>query len=150
MTRNNRAPWQRTEIERGRRKATAAIELVLVLPILITVIGGVADLGRIIKGDMTLSNAVRIGGDYAMSHRFSVDEGNEWKLRVRDAVLLESANLNRFDPTLLTVVVTTNVESDVHTLVTIEATYPVGWTLFWVTPGSRINLHHSVTVRQIR
>ncbi|QDT57457.1 TadE-like protein [Caulifigura coniformis] len=150
MIANNRAWLPGTDAPPEPRQATAAMELVLVLPILVTVIGGIADLGRIIKADMTLSNAVRIGGDYAMSNRFSEDEANGWKLRLRDAVLLESANLNRFDPALLTVDITTEVEADLHTLVTIEASYPVGWTLFWVTPGSRINLRHSVTVRQIR
>jgi Flp pilus assembly protein TadG len=133
-----------------RRSGTAAIELVLVLPILITIIGGAVDLGRIIEGDLKLSNAVRVGADYAGAHRYSEDQAAEWKDRVRDAVLLEAANLRHFDVGLLNVDIRPVVESDTHTTVTVSATYPMSMNLFWIGPGEHVTLRHSVSTRQIR
>lgn len=133
-----------------RRTATAAVELVLVLPLLIIVIGGMVDLGRIVEGNLTLSNAVRVGADYASANRYQPDTSAAWKGRIRDAVLLDAVNLKGFDPSQLTVDVSVVEEAEYHTIVEVTASIPMPVNLFWFGPSSQVLLRHSVTTRQIR
>jgi Flp pilus assembly protein TadG len=123
---------------------------VLVLPILVTVISGAVDLGRIIEGNLKLSNAVRVGADYAAAHRSSPDHASDWKARVQDSVLMEASNLRHFDSARLAVEVTTLEVSELHTIVTVSASYSLPLTLFWVSSDTRVPLQHSVSTRQIR
>lgn len=136
--------------ETARRGGTAALELVLVLPLLVTIFGGAVDLGRIIEGDLKLSNAVRVGADYAAVHRYSPDQANDWTSRVQAAVLQEAANLRRFDPGQLTVEVSAVTESQFHTIVTVTASYPLPMSLFWFRSGTQVTLRHTVSMRQFR
>ena len=134
----------------ARRAGTAAIELVLLLPLLITIISGTVDLGRIIQADMTFSNAVRVGAEYGAAHRWSSGTLPAWKTKIQDAVLMEASNLRGFDPQKLVVTVTPVVLSDEETVVTVTATYALSLKLFWVGSGFSVTLNHSVAMRNFR
>lgn len=132
------------------RSGTAALELVLLLPLLVTIISGTVDLGRVIQADMTLSNAVRVGAEYAAAHRYSSDTLAAWKTRTQEAVLTEASNLRGFNSNQLIVTATPTVESDVHTVVVVTASYPLSLKLFWVSSGYSVTLSHTVVMRSFR
>ena len=54
-------------LRRGRR-GNAAVELALVMPILVSAVAFVADIGTAAYNSMTLKGAVRAGIDYAVRH----------------------------------------------------------------------------------
>ncbi|WP_277453121.1 TadE family protein [Janibacter sp. DB-40] len=64
----------------GHDRGAAAVEMALVLPLLLVIVGGVADFGRYFFYEVTLTNAVREGARVAV-----VDDTADVELRVRTA-----------------------------------------------------------------
>ncbi|WP_338748801.1 TadE family protein [Janibacter alittae] len=65
---------------RWHDRGAAAVEIAIILPMLLLVIGGIVDFGRFFFYEVTLTNAVREGARVAV-----VDDAADVELRVRTA-----------------------------------------------------------------
>ncbi|MEX0717821.1 MAG: TadE/TadG family type IV pilus assembly protein [Planctomycetaceae bacterium] len=127
---------------RRSRLGAAALEFAVVLPVLILVVLGCIDFGRVAHSDVTLSNAVGAGTAYAATHRVTPETHASWSAAIREIVLEEMQNLREFDESRF------EIASDFHhdpggdVVVVIEATYPFETAVVW--PG----LPHAFDLRQ--
>lgn len=133
-----------------RRRATAATELCITLPLLVTLAVGGVDLGRAIYTSIALSNAARTGVEYAATHKFTSFTRPFWETQVRQAVIDEMQPISGFDPQRLTVIITTLSESSGLFIATVEAHYPFETIVNWVAVPHSVDLKRAVTMRQIR
>lgn len=97
---------------RGER-AQATVELALVLPVLLLLVLGIVEFGRLYSDQLILQNAAREGV------RVAAVGGSD--SQVRDRVLASAPGL---DPNALAVTVTRDTASK---LVTVSLQYPVTW-----------------------
>jgi beta-lactam-binding protein with PASTA domain len=80
-------PWRRNEVSRGQ----ALVEFAIVLPVLALLLVMALDFGRVYFGWVSLTNAARVGANYASSHSDAWSAGrtaeiDEFKQLVRDNV----------------------------------------------------------------
>lgn len=57
-----------------RERGTAAVEMALVLPVLLLVVGGIIDLGRMYMGEILVTNAARDGARMAALQSYTGDD----------------------------------------------------------------------------
>jgi len=131
MSRRTRpaAPDRRLRLRAG----TTALELVCVLPLLIALVLGAADLGRFAHYDNVVSNAARLGAEYGATHRRTVLNASAWEERVVAAVHEELAHLPDFDADLLVLTVEATEQDNDRLLVEVEVTYQFEMVVDW--PG---------------
>jgi len=110
-------------IHATHRRAVAAAELALVLPLLVILIGGCVDFGRFSHVNITVNNAARAGAEFGSTHSCTPPTLTLWQDNVRQAVVSEMAGLSRFDPARLTVTITLVTEGE-HPRVEVEVSYP--------------------------
>lgn len=132
---------QRSQQSR-RRRGLAAIEFALVLPVLILIVLGCIDFGRVAHDDITLSNATGAGAAYAATHRVTPTTYASWSAAVHDIVLDEMRNLSNFDPARLHVSSDFTEDAFGNVIVTVEATYRFQTAVVW--PG----LPHVLDLRE--
>jgi Flp pilus assembly protein TadG len=85
-----------------RRRAIAALEAAFVLPILVTFLAGIIDLGRLAKVSNSLSNAARNGAQYASTNTTAAANAAQ----IRAVAVTEMANLPNVTSTNPTVTAT--------------------------------------------
>jgi Flp pilus assembly protein TadG len=124
------------------RRAVAAAELAIVLPLLVVLIGGCIDFGRFSHTNITVTNAARAGAEFGSTHPCTAATLTLWEQQVRQAVADEMAGLDRFDPARLTVIVTRVTEGD-HPRVEVDVSYPFHLVGEW--PG----LPEQLTLRRV-
>ena len=64
-----------TFIRNGKLKAQAIVEFMLLLPILLLLVLGAIDFGRLFYVKIVLTNAAREGANYLAFHKFDQDDG---------------------------------------------------------------------------
>jgi Flp pilus assembly protein TadG len=135
---------------RRDRRATAATELALVLPLLMTLILGCVDFGRIAYAYCAVSNASRTGAEYGATHNFTTFTRASWQSRVKQAVIAEMSGISNFDASQLQVDV--NTTSDTYGLfrVTVDVQYPFTTIIGWPGVPQNVVLWRSISMRQIR
>lgn len=114
-----------------REDGQAAAEMVLVLPILIAILLGIAQFGIAFNNYITLTDATRAGARKAAVARFTGDAGAA-------AAALVKSDAGNLDPSQLSVSVTSTNWNVPGSDVTVTATYPysidiLGWV---VTSGT--------------
>jgi len=115
------------------RDGTTALELVCVLPVLLAIVLGAADLGRFAQYDNVVSNAARLGAEYGATHRRTALNARAWEERVRDVVHEELAYVPDFDAGRLTLNVAMTSPDGQTQQVEVEASYPFEMIVDW--PG---------------
>jgi Flp pilus assembly protein TadG len=132
------------------RRATAATELALVLPLLLTLILGCVDFGRIAYTYCAVSNASREGAEYGATHNFTAYTRATWQTRLQQAVTAEMSAVPGFDASQLQVNVSTT--SDAYGLfrVTVEVEYPFTTVVPWPGTSQNVLLWCSTSMREIR
>jgi Flp pilus assembly protein TadG len=115
------------------RSGTTALELVCVLPVLIAIILGAADLGRFAQFDNIVSNAARLGAEYGATHRRTALNADAWEERIVEVVHEELAHLPDFDASAVTLNVEVTDDDDAPLLIDVEVTYPFEMIVDW--PG---------------
>jgi Flp pilus assembly protein TadG len=115
------------------RHGTTALELVCVLPVLLAIVLGAADLGRFAHYDNIVSNATRLGAEYGATHRRTALNAATWEERVREAVLDELASMPEFDADKLTLNVAMTSPDGQTFEVEVESSYPFEMIVDW--PG---------------
>src|SRR5438132_3408386 len=67
------------------RKAVAAAELALILPLLVTLVLGAVDFGRFAFNYIAVTNAARAGASYGIMNNYTASTLTTWKANVRQA-----------------------------------------------------------------
>ncbi|MFO1092918.1 MAG: TadE family protein [Planctomycetaceae bacterium] len=134
----------------GTRAGTTAVELVCVLPVLVGLILGAADLGRSANYDNVLSNVARVGAEYGATHRRTRRNADQWEQRLIVAATEEAMHLPHFDASLLTLTVTTTTEADGRLRVQVTAAYPFETVVHWPGFPTDIPLASSVSFVEYR
>jgi len=124
------------------RRAVAAAELALVLPLLVILIGGCVDFGRFSHVSITVTNAARAGAEFGITHPSTAPTLNLWQQQVRQAVENEMAGLKHFDTAKLTVTSTIITTGD-YPRVEVDVSYPFETVGHW--PG----LPKPLTLRRV-
>jgi Flp pilus assembly protein TadG len=133
-----------------RRAGTAAVELAMALPVLLLIVLGCVDYGRVMYDAIALENAVGAGSDYAATHRFTDYTKPTWETRVRERISDEMQGVPHFDSASLTVAVTSETGPDDGVRVTITATYPFHPVVDWPGLPNSVTLRHRVSAWQYR
>jgi Flp pilus assembly protein TadG len=133
-----------------RRRGTAALEFVIVLPVLFVIVIGATDLSRIMHAENVVSNAARAGAAYGATHQYSDYASADWESRVEEAVRQEAAHVPSYDEDLLDVDVTTETDQLGGRNIRVEVTYPFELVIDWPGWPAQIVLTRQVTMRAHR
>lgn len=133
---------------RVNRGGTAAIELAIVLPVLLLLVFGAIDFGRVAYYATALDNAVGCGAQYAATHRFTEYTVDDWETRVRDKVSDEMQGVNNFERNSLRTEIATENTPGQGIRVTVTATYPFQTIVDWPGLPRELLLRHRVSAWQ--
>ncbi len=133
-----------------RRRGAAAVEFALVLPILVTVLLGSTDFGRVSYYTIAIANAARCGAEYASMNPYDSSTQTAWTTGVTQAVANELSQSTAFDTSQLTVTVTNVTESGGLRRVSVQVTYPFTTIITWPSIPHSFNLQQTVAMRGIR
>lgn len=133
-----------------RRSGTAALEFVIVLPVLLVVVVGATDLGRVMYFENVLSNAAREGAAYGATHQYTDYTYDNWETRVDARTREEAAHLPAFDDGLLTVDIDAEEDLDGSRRVRVDVVYPFELIIHWPGWPNQITLSRHVTMRAHR
>jgi len=131
------------------RRAVAAAELALVLPLLLILIGGCIDFGRFSHVNITVTNAARTGAEFGSTHTCTPATLTLWEDNVRQAVVNEMAGLRRFDAARLTVTITLVTVGD-HPRVEVDVGYPFETLGHWPGLPKHLTLRRVVSMSTAR
>lgn len=132
------------------RSGAAAVEFAVVLPVLVLLLVGGADLGRCFYSTIAVANAARAGAQYASMTPYDVNNTSGWFTRINEAVTDEFSSSSQFNTTLLTVTTTLQTESDGSNRVSVQVSYPFRTLIKWGVLPSRFTITQSVAMRVVR
>ena len=135
----------------SNRRGVAALELVIILPVLITIVLGCVDFGRFAYTHIAVTNGARAGADFASSNRYTAVSQTTWLTNVRQAVLDEMSQMpgfNSADLSVPTPVVTT--ENTGLKRLSVQVNYPFKTIVTWPGIPSQMALTRTVQMRCIR
>jgi Flp pilus assembly protein TadG len=132
------------------RSGTAALEFVCVLPALIVIVLGAADLSRIRYHENVLTNAARTGAAYGATHRATDYNYDEWEAAVVARAREEATNLPDFNAGRFEVDVTMILDADGSQRVHVETSYPFAMLIDWPGWPRQWTLRQSVSMRRYR
>lgn len=135
---------------RGQRRGAAVVELAVVLPLLLLIVFGCVDFGRVAYHSIALNNATGAGAAYAATHRFTEFTRAAWESRVREAVIEEMQHVPDFDPGALQTEIETLAGPNDNVRVTVEARYPFHTLVEWPALPTRLLLRRTVSAMQYR
>lgn len=141
-------PRRGRALSRLNRRGTAALEFMVLLPLLISLCLVAVDLGRFGYLYLALSQATRAGGDYAATHNFNANTQASWETQVEDAIAAEMSNVANFQASDLNIQIQTSQDSDGLHHCEIEATYPFAPVVGWPGFANGIVLRRQLTTRQ--
>jgi Flp pilus assembly protein TadG len=131
------------------RAGTTALELVCVLPVLIAIVLGAADLGRLAHYDNIVSNAARLGAEYGATHRRTSLNAAAWEDRVVAAVHEELAHLPDFDADALELNLDVSDASD-PLQIEVEVAYPFEMIVDWPGLPGEFDIRATVAYEEYR
>jgi Flp pilus assembly protein TadG len=131
------------------RRAVAAAELAVTLPLLVILIGGCIDFGRFSHVNITVTNAARAGAEFGSTHPCTPATLPLWQEQVQQAVVDEMTGLDRFDPTLLTVTITRVTVGD-QPRVEVDVSYPFQTIGDWPGIPQQLSLQRVVSMPTTR
>jgi Flp pilus assembly protein TadG len=143
-------PRQRPICQQTERCGAAAIEFAIVLPILMTILLGATDFGRVSHSTIAIANAARSGAAYASMNPFDSSTQSAWTTNVNQAVKDELSQSTVFDTSKLIITVNNTVESGGLRRVSVQVTYPFKTIVNWPSIPSSFNLQQTVVMRCIR
>ena len=74
---------------RPRRRGVSAVEFALVLPVLLTLVGGAVDFGRCFYTHIAVTNAARAGAEFASTHPVTTVTSAWWQAAIGGIVARE-------------------------------------------------------------
>lgn len=133
-----------------KRPGAAAIEFVIVLPILVTVVLGMSDFGRLYYSAISITNAARAGAAYGCMNPYDTASHSAWQSSVQQAVIDELSASPVFDTSKVAVTVNSVTEADGLKRVSVQVTYPFKTIINWTFIPSSVDLSQTVVMRGIR
>ncbi|MGQ9457375.1 MAG: TadE/TadG family type IV pilus assembly protein [Anaerolineae bacterium] len=103
----------------GRTRGQSAVEFALAFPVVVLLILGLVDLGRLMWAYQSLAHAVREGTRYAIVHGSASPQPAD-EVAIRNVVVQAAATLN---PDQITVLVSWDPDNAPGSRVTVEAHY---------------------------
>jgi Flp pilus assembly protein TadG len=146
-TTNTYPPTARRRLD---RRAAAATELALVLPLLMTIVLGCVDFGRIAYAYVAVANASRVGAEYGATHKFTPYTQPSWTSRLRQGVADEMAHVTAFDPAKLQTTISTAADAYGLVRVTVDVEYPFESVVPWPGIPQNVLLWRRTSMREIR
>jgi Flp pilus assembly protein TadG len=143
-------PPARLSPAHGDRRAAAAVEFAIVLPLLMTFFLGATDFGRVSYSTIAIANAARSGAAFASMNPVDPVTLGAWTAGVNQAVVDELSQSTAFDPSKLVVGITRVTESGGLRRVEVQVTYPFETIVNWPTLPSSFDLRQTVSMRCIR
>jgi Flp pilus assembly protein TadG len=135
---------------RRRRHGTAAVELVLVSPVLITLALGAVDFGRFAYNYIAVTNAARAGASYGAMNSCLPTYFTTWQTNIQTAVTNEMSQQTGFVSKNLTVSSSSTIEGTGLRRVTVTASYPFTTVVNWPKIPSSTTLVATVVMRSVR
>lgn len=139
---------RRPNPQRLLRRATAATELAICLPLLLTVAIGCADFGRYVHRQIAVANAARVAAEYGATHRVTEATLDAWKEKVEDAALRELEALQDYSQSETRV--ETAIDGFDEGTITVEVETTFHTAIDWPFVPSSVPLFHRVAMRQYR
>jgi Flp pilus assembly protein TadG len=140
-----------TRIASPRRRGAAIIEFAIVLPVLVTIVLGCVDFGRFAYTEIDVTNAARVGAEFASLHPYTTNTLTQWRTNIHTLVENELKNVYNYNTNLLTLpnpVVTT--DADGQRRVQVQVTYPFSTLVSWPFIPSQVNIQRTTQMRIIR
>lgn len=135
---------------RPNRRAAAAVEFAIILPLLMTIFLGATDFGRVSYSTIAIANAARSGAAFASMNPVDSATLGAWTAGVNQAVVDELSQSTAFDPSKVVVVITRVTESGGLRRVEVQVTYPFTTIVNWPMIPSSFDLRQTVAMRCIR
>ena len=153
MSSKNSVPIRRSRrftLARRQRGGAAAVEFAIVLPVLVTILLGATDFGRVSYSTIAIANAARAGAAYASMNPYDSSAPTPWTTNVTQAITDELSQSTAFDTSKLTVTVTYVIEASDLRRVSVQVTYPFKTLITWPSIPSTFNIQQTVVMRCIR
>ena len=134
------------------RRAAAAVELALILPLFITIVLATVDFGRFAYMYLSVINASRAAAGFASCTPYSAGSLGNWRQAVREAVMDEMSEQRGFDATRLNIstpLVTTEAGTGFRR-VQITVTYRFETVVNWPLLPGQFDLGQTVEMRRVR
>ncbi|MGE0529393.1 MAG: TadE family protein [Bdellovibrionales bacterium] len=137
--------WTRTMKIGGRRQASTAVELALILPFLVLFMLGAVDFGRFAYFYLAVTNGARTGAGVGSEHLFTPGTLSRWEGKIREAVIEELAGMPGFEENNVTITLRTTQEADDLWQAAVTVHYPFKTAVNWPTLKTSVELGHTVT-----
>ncbi|QDT34170.1 TadE/TadG family type IV pilus assembly protein [Thalassoglobus polymorphus] len=132
------------------REGTAATELAIMLPVLLTFLLGCVDYGRVTYWAISVSNANATGCFYGATHRLSSLNSDAWEEKIQLLIAEELSENHGFEPDNLSSEIETELDANEILLVTVRTSYAFRTIVNWPGLPHEVALSESVTFRQFR
>src|SRR5438477_7923972 len=114
----------RRRILRKSRRGAAAVEMVMVAPVLVTMVFGCIDFGRFAYNYIALNNAARAGAAYGVMNSYLPSQSSTWQTSIQSAASTEMSLQNGFVSANLTVNSASYVDGVGLRRVSVNVQYP--------------------------
>jgi Flp pilus assembly protein TadG len=138
------------------RRAVAAAELAIILPLLVTMVLGAVDFGRFAYNYIAVTNAARAGASYGIMNNYTSSTLATWKSNVIQAAKDEmtqqvgSSNISKLTVTVPTPTTDANGLRRVQVTASWQFTTIVNWRWTGLGLPHTMNLQRKVEMRLIR
>ena len=124
-------PVAGTRLKQDPRSGLAALELVSVLPVLLTILAGTADYSRFSSTAMAVANAARCGAGYGCMHPFDTYTQTAFETQCRQVVINEFGGTTGFDVKQLQITIA-KLGTAPDDRIEVTASYPFTTIINWV------------------
>jgi Flp pilus assembly protein TadG len=134
----------------AKRTGAAAVEFVVILPLLVVLGLTSVDFGRFVSSYLAVGNAARVGAEVAATRSYSTASASTFQQQVDTAMREEFALAAGLDPGQLGVSI--EVASDIYDLnrFTVTATYPFSTVVTWPGIPRPLEMSRTITYRRFR
>jgi Flp pilus assembly protein TadG len=132
------------------RRAAAAVELALVLPVLLLLAFGCAELGRAVAIYSMVSSAACAGAEYGATHGYTSYTYSSWQEQVAQQAQTAVQGNQTLNSSLLLVSVETTAETGGYNLGTVTANYQFSTITQWPGLPHEFTITHTVGIRRYR
>ena len=141
-----------TSARRGdRRRGASAVEFAVILPVLLLIVVGCVDFGRVMYLAIALTNSARAGAEYGIMNPYTSAQQGAWQSQIQQTAQNEMTQQTGYDPSKLSTSATVTIESTGLRRVRVQATYTSFQTLVsWPGIPHTLTLQRAIEMRVIR
>ncbi len=141
----------RRPLRRGRaRRATAAVELCVIAPVLATMVFGCIDFGRFAYNYIAVNSAARAGAAYGVNNCYLPAQTEAWQNSVKTVAQNEMSMQTGFVSASLTVTTTSHIDGTGLRRVAINVQYPFSTLVSWPGIPKNTTLQANIMMRSVR